>query len=396
MSTIAGDIPTDHLLSNQVLESMDAEIGRLMVQTGLATYNPNGTLNYQPENTDTMVVLIGDNGTYSLGVKLPFNLTRAKAFVYQTGVWVPLMIAGPMVSSPNRDVESMVNIADLFQLFGEIAGIDVRKAVPSSHILDSVAMLTYLTNPNQPSIRQTNFTQTGNNIQVTAPSPCVVTITSPYICAQLFTSKGECVDEGGAWWGTDPQNPSAPSFPSCCAIQKAVQDGTFPSSDPGYTGMTFLPDVQNAIRNETYKVVQIGEPDCSQQPKPNGRFPDITSTAFYQINEAAPVPMLDNANAALCGDGSPNICPSGLTQDQLTNFNSLSFDMSQLLGSEPPCPGDGNEDRVVNGQDIQSWRMFAELGGGSSWSDFNLDGYTNSADLMIIHENLGRKCLPKK
>ena len=71
--------------------------------------------------------------------------------------------------------------------------------------------------------------------------------------------------------------------------------------------------------------------------------------------------------------------------------------MNQLLMSEPPCPGDGNEDKVVNGQDIKSYRYFAELtNGGSSWSDFNLDGYTNAADLKIIHENLGTKCLPKK
>jgi Sulfatase len=396
MSNIANDIPTDHLLSNQMLESMDAEIGRLMVQTGLATYNSNGTLDYHPENTNTMVVLIGDNGTYAPGVKLPFNPARAKAFVYQTGVWVPLMIAGPMVSSPNRDVESMVNIADLFQLFGEVAGIDVRKAVPSSHILDSAPMLRYLTNPNQPSIRQTNFTQTGNNIQVTAPGPCVVTVTSPYTCAQLFTSKPLCVDEGGTWWGPDPQNPNAPTFTSCCAIQKAVQEKTFPSDDPAYMNMKFLPDIQNAIRNDNYKLVQIGEPDCTQQPKPNGRFPDTISTAFYPINEAAPVPMLDDANNALCGDGMP-ACPSHLTKAQLDNFNSLSNAMTDLLGSEPPCPGDGNEDKVVNLQDVKSWRFFSELTDGqSSWSDFNLDGLTDVNDLLIIAENFGRRCAPKK
>jgi hypothetical protein len=103
------------------------------------------------------------------------------------------MIAGPLVSSPNRDVESMVNIADLFQLFGEIAGIDVRKALPSSHILDSVGMLSYLTNPNQPSIRQTNFTQTGNNIHVTAPPPCVVTLAKRHRHACSYSPVRPCV-----------------------------------------------------------------------------------------------------------------------------------------------------------------------------------------------------------
>ncbi len=385
-----------HLLSNQLLESMDTEIGRLLVQTGLASYNPNGTLNYQPQNTNTMVVLIGDNGTYAPGVRLPFNPARAKAFVYQTGVWVPLVVAGPMVTSPDRDVESMVNIADLFQLFGEIAGIDVRKAVPSSHILDSAPMLRYLTNPNQPSIRQTNFTQTGNNIHLKPPAPCLLLLGGTDTCAQLFTSQVLCNDEGGVWYG--PGSPIK-EYASCCAIQKAINDGAFP--DPP-NNFKILPDFQNAIRNDNYKLVQIKTPDCNQQPDSDNRYPDKTSTAFYPINEAIPVPKLDDKTNALCGDlmldGMPRPnCPTGLTQYELAIYTSLSNTMDQLLMSEPPCPGDGNEDKVVNGQDIKSWRMFAELTmGQSSWSDFNLDGFTNREDLKIIREHLGRKCPPKK
>jgi arylsulfatase A-like enzyme len=379
-----------HALSNQMLESMDTEIGRLLVQTGLASYNPDGTLNYQPQNTDTMVVLIGDNGTYAPGVKLPFNPTRAKAFVYQTGVWVPLMIAGPMVSSPNRDVESMVNIADLFQLFGEIAGIDVRKAVPSSHILDSAPMLGYLTNPDPPSIRKTNFAQTGNNIHTMAQPPCLVRLASADTCVQLFTSQSLCMDEGGDWYG--PGSP-VKTYSSCCAIKQAIADGTFPNPP---AMLHILPDFQNAIRNDTYKVVQLKEPDCNQPPDSRGNFPDTTSTAFYKIDETPKTPMLDNMNNALCGDGMPD-CPSGLSLEERANYNSLSHAMDHLLNSEPACPGDGNEDKVVNGQDIQSWRFFKELTNGhSSWSDFNLDGRTNRDDLDIIHDHLGEKCPPKK
>jgi Sulfatase len=386
----ANNVPADHRLSNQMLESMDTEIGRLLVQTGLATYNPDGSLNYQPQNTDTMVVLVGDNGTYGPGVKLPFNPARAKAFVYQTGVWVPLMIAGPMVSSPNRDVESMVNIADLFQLFGEIAGIDVRRAVPSSHILDSVGMLSYITNPNQHSIRQTNFTQTGNNIHLMAPLPCVISLGTTNTCAQLFTSKALCKDEGGVWYGSpDSDSPNGKSYQNCCQVKN-----DFPTYD-------ILPDFQNAIRNDNFKLVQIKSPDCSQQPDPHGAFPDLTFTEFYEINQAAPIPMLDNKEAALCSDNPDNKaklkCPRGLTSDQTTNFNSLLSNITQLLNSEAACPGDGNEDKAVNGQDIQSWRLFSEFAQGqSSWSDFNIDGFTDRADLAIIHEHLGTKCPPRK
>jgi hypothetical protein len=85
------------------------------------------------------------------------------------------------VNAPDREVRDMVNVADLFELFGEIAGVDVRKVVPKSHVLDSASMLPYLTNPNQGSIRTTNFTQTGTNITANGvrPPPCVITLTDP-------------------------------------------------------------------------------------------------------------------------------------------------------------------------------------------------------------------------
>src|SRR3546814_7051540 len=73
-----------------MVEAMDTEIGRLLVELGLATWNQDGTLNYQPEKTNTVVVVMGDNGTYVNSVKFTapgrFDPTRAKAFPYQTGV----------------------------------------------------------------------------------------------------------------------------------------------------------------------------------------------------------------------------------------------------------------------------------------------------------------------
>jgi hypothetical protein len=182
-NTTANEIAT-RIISNQMIEAMDTEIGNLMVSTGLAGRKSDGSLDYHPEDTNTMVIIIGDNGTFAPGVKEPFDLNRAKGYVYQTGVWMPLIVSGPLVASPDREVTSMVNIADLFQLFGEIAGVDAHKVVPKSRILDSQSMLPYLTNPSQRSIRTTNFTQTGNNIHV-APPPCVIPLTTPNTCVQL-------------------------------------------------------------------------------------------------------------------------------------------------------------------------------------------------------------------
>jgi arylsulfatase A-like enzyme len=128
------------VLSNLMIESIDAEVGRLLVETGIAQRGGDGRLIYQPGRSDTMVIIVGDNGSLGSTVKEPFDTSRAKGTAYQTGVWVPLIVAGPLVREPDRVVSNMVNIADLYALFGEIAGIeDVQRAVPRP--IDAVPML---------------------------------------------------------------------------------------------------------------------------------------------------------------------------------------------------------------------------------------------------------------
>jgi hypothetical protein len=376
-----GNDPADEIytrvLSNQMTEAMDTEIGNVLVEAGLATRNSDGSLHYDPAQTNTLVVIIGDNGTFAPGVKAPFDPARAKAWVYQTGVWVPLIVSGPMVASPGREVASMINIADLFELFGEVAGIDVHQAVPRSHRLDSASMLPYLTNPNQQSIRSSNFTQIGENIHVgnQTPPPCVVVLTQPPSCVQLFTSQGLCESEGGNWYG-----PGAPQqYPSCCAIQAARL--------PAYPdGIDILPDAQWATRNDNYKLIQKAQPNCV-----NG---DTTLTEFYEVNEGPVNPKLDTSANVLCSeDSTAHACPNGLNQEQLANYNQLLFDLQATIASEPACPGDGNEDKVVNSLDVLWWQYFALSNGGSSWYDFNYDGLTTEEDLAVIQQHLGTDCL---
>ena len=108
-----------------------------------ATYGPDGKLLYDPKKTNTMVILVGDNGSLGYMVKLPFDSTRAKGTAYQTGVWVPLVVAGPLVNQPGRDVVHMTNIADIYQLFGEIAGIDVQTGVRATDDVDVLERLPF-------------------------------------------------------------------------------------------------------------------------------------------------------------------------------------------------------------------------------------------------------------
>ncbi|MGH8605146.1 MAG: hypothetical protein ACREXR_20870, partial [Gammaproteobacteria bacterium] len=292
---------------------MDTEIGRVLVELGLATRKSDGELDYHPEATNTMVIVVGDNGTFGNSVKLPFELDRSKG-VYQTGVWVPLVVAGPLVNTPDRDVTHMVNIADLFALFGEIARVDVHKAVPKSHTLDSVPLLPYLTNPNQGSLRQSNFTQIADNITANGERnpPCVLAST----CITLTPTKQFCEAQGGVWYGpgADPEHGGPNGVATCCDVKNQF----VPDLD-------LLPTAQKATRNDHFKLVQKDVPNCT-----TGQ--DDTVTEFYEIDERPFFPKIDRADNELLQQGP-------LTPEQQQNFDALSTELQAILDSEVQCPG---------------------------------------------------------
>jgi arylsulfatase A-like enzyme len=365
------------VLSNQMIEAMDAEIGRLLVETGLATGGPDGKVLYDPKQTDTMIILVGDNGTLGFTVKEPFDSSRAKGTAYQTGVWVPLVVAGPLVKQPGRDVTHMTNIADIYQLFGEIAGINVPRRVPRT--IDSVSMLPYLTNPEQPSLRAYNFTQIGVNLQANGAinGPC----TLGNSCSHIPVTKSVCEDNGGVWWGAGATDPSTAGIPpegltNCCDVDVWL-------ADHGQPTVAIQPLTSEAIRNDQYKVVRNFTKDYD--PSTNACV-DTQTDELYEINEDVPVPKLDRAEENLL-DGRP------LTREERKNYRSLVKELALLTASAGECEGDGNLDRIVGAKDVIGWVAFSRVNGGmSSWYDVNLDGLTDTADLAIILENYGTEC----
>ena len=374
------------VLSNQMIEAMDAEIGRVLLETGIATRGRTGKLQLLVEYSDTMIVIMGDNGTYAPGVKAPFNPLRAKATVYQTGVWTPLIVAGPLVKSPGREVGAMVNIADVFQLFAEIAGIDVHKVVPSSRPLDSVSMLPYLANPDQKSLRQTSFTQTAGNIKAAGyvVPPCV--IPGVNTCVQLFPSQSLCASEGGVWWGApdatvNPPRPVAAGAPQpdCCSVNKYNL-----AQSPPQGAYSVLPDWQMAMRDDDYKLVRQS---ITNYDTTTDKCVTADTTEFYAIDQSVP-PKLDDAEFNLLAP------PHALDHAEQAAFAKLTSALATLLDSEVPCTGDGNLDGVVNQADIDQFNYWASAtGSNSSWYDFNLDGLTNSNDVPYITQGgFPRRC----
>lgn len=372
-------------LFKQMIEAADSEIGRVLVEAKLATRKSDGTLDYDPARTNTMIVLIGDNGSYAFTVKAPFDSQYAKGSVHQTGVWVPLTVAGPLVAQPGRTVEAMINIADLYELFGEIAGVNVREVVPSNRALDSASMLPYLTRPSQTPIRDYNFTQTAPNLRAasTPQSPCVIESIS--ICAPLWPQKEICEFEGGTWYGPNPStnavitNTAAPDggFATCCALNRAL----YTAGKPFYKA---IPELQQAVRNQNYKLIRLLKEPYNASTDSCDR---VEEYQFYRVDQAKTLPRIDRPG------GDNDLGTTGLSGDSLTNFNLLTAELKRVNDSVVPCDEDVNLDGVVDAKDLadmQTW--ITRTGGKSTWFDMNQDGFTDSLDRTLISAKLGSRC----
>ena len=241
-----------NVINAQMTQALDTQVGNLLVGVGLATRASNGQLIYNPRSNNTYVVFVTDNGSTGTVVKSPFDASRAKSTAYQTGVWVPGFVSGPGAKKGGQ-VNAMTNIADLYQLFGELAGIDVHASTPA--IVDAESLLPYLSRPARPSIRQTNYTEIGTNQHANGEinGPCQY---GGGICTQIAPTQGVCEDNNGTWWGagaTDPVTAGIPpnGFKLCCEVAQWQAD--HPSQNPMVTQI--YPLEARAIRNDNFKLV---------------------------------------------------------------------------------------------------------------------------------------------
>lgn len=136
-------------LYRAMVQAMDTEIGRLLATLG-------------PELANTNVIFMGDNGTPKNVGARPFPTRRAKTTPYEGGVNVPLIVAGPAVSSPGREVPALVSAVDVFGTVADLCGVDLQQVIPPWVSLDSVSFAPYLGNPQQAPLRQFVYTERFN------------------------------------------------------------------------------------------------------------------------------------------------------------------------------------------------------------------------------------------
>ncbi len=113
------------------VEAMDTEIGRLLNAVDRAT---------------THVIFMGDNGTPANVLQPPFPSGRGKGTLYEGGIRVPLIIAGPDVVQTNRVSDALVHAVDLFATILELAGISTSATVPTNVTLDARGFSSVLHN----------------------------------------------------------------------------------------------------------------------------------------------------------------------------------------------------------------------------------------------------------
>jgi arylsulfatase A-like enzyme len=121
-----------------MIEAMDTEIGRLLAAANL---------------TNTHVIFLGDNGTSSGTLQPPYPGGRGKSTLYEGGVKVPMIIAGPAIVSPGRTNTTLVHAVDLFATILELAGTSVSATVPANVTIDSRSIVPVLQNQTDTSRR---------------------------------------------------------------------------------------------------------------------------------------------------------------------------------------------------------------------------------------------------
>lgn len=126
-----------------MVEAIDTEIGRLFTSLGPALL------------ASTDVFLLGDNGTPAEVSEPPFLPSHGKKTLFEGGINVPWIVAGPSVGGAPREESALVSAVDLFTTVLELCG--VTPDVPLIKI-DAISFAPLLRSPGQ-SVRSTVFAE---------------------------------------------------------------------------------------------------------------------------------------------------------------------------------------------------------------------------------------------
>lgn len=94
------------------IEAVDTELHALVSKAG-------------PPGSNTLVIVMGDNGTPGETIQPPYVPQHAKRSLFQQGIRVPMVVAGAGVASPGRISNGLVHAVDLWRTCANVAGMRV-------------------------------------------------------------------------------------------------------------------------------------------------------------------------------------------------------------------------------------------------------------------------------
>lgn len=124
--------PGPRALYHATAEAMDTELGRLFAAIDLE---------------ETLLVVMGDNGTTEEAVLPPWRPDEAKDSMTEGGLGVPFFVAGPWVQQPGTETGGLVSAVDLWPTLMEGLGLEARPGDPA---LDGESFLSQLEDPTAP------------------------------------------------------------------------------------------------------------------------------------------------------------------------------------------------------------------------------------------------------
>jgi hypothetical protein len=386
--------PSSRTVFQLMCDSVDRSIGQTLVELDLATVEGGEFRLRDPKETNTLIVVVNDNGSYGYTVYLPFDPANAKQTVYETGVRSGLIIAGPMVAEPGRAVDATVSIVDLFSLLNEACGIDWKSEMPAGRIVDALPMMPYLTDPATEGIREFNFAVYAQGTFVTGEvGPCINGTT---VIDSLITSPQLCVDNGGCWAGgaditpypitnycdlvsTDPKTAIVPcGGTDYCFLPPEMAD----QCPEGSVALTPPSLVQYGVRKGPWKIVVNQLPSCLA--------PNDCEVTLFRL----PEPVPPSQPGIEFGDGTQSWDPTvdAMPTEATAAYEELRAELIRLLVSQPRCDADGNLDGVVDGLDIAG--LLGEWGSPGFW-DVDASGIVDGSDIALVLASWG-PCLPPR
>ena len=364
-------------MQKAMISFMSEEIGRVLVESGLMSRTgPGNSLQLTAEAENTLIVIMGDNGTLGFSVNLPFDPTRAKGTAYQTGVQVPLLIAGAGVADVGLPRHGLTSIIDLYGLISDAAGLNIDGSAGAFSPLSLAGNVAHAQTANPRSKIAVNVAP---NVQPNGlfNPPCALGTA----CSVTPIDKGVCEDNSGVWFGPGADGVTAgganiPSsgFTACWAVNQFLSGLDEPT-------LKVLPTSQYAAATETHKYVRTSWVDFD--PGSNGAK-TIETEELFLIKGADGNPLLDLETANL-------LAAKTLTAEATLALEVLKGELQQYQALNLWAPEDGNRDGVVNELDLTLATKVSNSWGLSSFYDVNLDGLTNSEDLEAIERAIAQQ-----